>query len=99
MNNSTECDLSYDLVKLDYIALKNTAAIALRGCRNELDRASSDLQDGLDKDNTTRIHLSGERVRMAANSLAIATDVYAALLGGLTRSEVRIINKPEVENS
>jgi hypothetical protein len=88
-------DLSYDSTTIDYQVMLNTASIAVGCCienvSNYLSKQRAACMDG----DVTKIHTNASWLLRESKHLAIACDMYATLLGGKTRSIVKIVNKPK----
>jgi len=92
--NKTQNDLSYDSTKLDYQALITTARIAKgRGLR-EIERYLSHLHNLKSKSSD---YLDAQYLEEEAGYLVIACETLHTLEGGLERSQLEIVNKPEVK--
>ncbi len=86
--------LSYNHVGLDYLALLRISKTAFVHCRNELDRYLSRTHDGTPRLNYS--HLAG-LIKREADELVIAAETMYTLEEGLSREELEVVNKPEVE--
>ncbi len=92
--NRTQHDLSCDQTKLDYQALVRTADIAFAHTRNELERCLHRTHD-IPEHNPYR---EGGRIYELAEQLSIVAETAHTLREGLTRSQLEIVNKPEVKD-
>lgn len=91
MNRHTQCDLSFNEVKLDYSAMMRVSIIALSEMIDEANKTLSDMRTyPID---ATRLHMSGEDMAIIGEKLAVISDVVAALEEGKTRENVIIVNK------
>ena len=93
MNHSTQNDLSSNKVVLDYQELIKTARVAVS---YSLEALSERLRDWRNlKSKPT--NLNAERLLDDASALAASTAMLHYLEQGLTREEVEVVNKPEIE--
>lgn len=84
-------DLSFDEVKLDYKALLDTATLAVRYSREELNRHIHKMYDqSLAGEPSTGV--DAERIEETASHLAQAIRTRHALWHGQTRTNVIIVN-------
>lgn len=88
----TECDLSFDEVKLDYKALILSLKLAVRYSVEEIELNEKRLTDAISVEDVTLIHLCGERILTASTYLSKTTEVLSALLGMQTRENIEIVN-------
>jgi len=88
----TQNDLSHDSTKLDYQALVRTAGIAFSHSRNEIERL---LHKTYDLNSHINHSLTSERIFDEASKLVVAAETLHTLEGGLSRSQLEIVNKPE----
>ncbi len=95
--NRTQHDLSYDQTKLDYQALVRTADIAFAHTRNELDRCLHRTHDIPVEGQTYNPYHEGGRIYELAEQLSVVAETAHTLHEGLTRSQLEIVNKPEVK--
>lgn len=97
--NNTKHDLSFDSTKLDFQALIRTAAIAYSGMRTQIENKLSQLQHLLNDADYLDAHfpLTAESLAQDANRLSIAAATYYTLLNAQHRSQISIVNKPEVK--
>jgi len=91
----TKNDLSYDQAKLDYQALLTTARVAYYELLENIYGYYNKLRDTHD---TTSYYLNASRLAREANHLVIVGETLATLQGGLERSVIEIVNKPEVKS-
>ena len=94
-------DLSANVVKLDYNALLITAEIATYWTRVEIERKLQTIQDAHiynRKDNPYSIvtYAAQDLVKLSEH-LAIAAETAEALNAMKIRSELEILNRPEVK--
>ena len=89
----TKHDLSYDHAELDYGALLKTARIAFHALLLNIEEHSSKCHSG---DITCR-YLEAGWLYQDAKELTIVAETLSTLEGGLTRSQIEIINKPKQE--
>lgn len=91
----TQNDLSADLTKLDYQALVETAQIAFVKCREELNR----LMHKTYEINFTKgcFYLTSEDIAKTAGQFNTVCETLHTLTEGLERSQLEIVNKPDVE--
>jgi len=95
MTEPTKYDLCSSSVTLDYQELLQTARIAVRYSLQALENR---LRDWYDYAKTKPVSSSGaEWMLEDAKALAVATTALHYLNDGLSREEVIVANKPEVE--
>lgn len=92
--NKTQNDLSYDSTNLDYQALITTARIAKSRGLREISRYLNNLQNFPPKSSD---YLDAQYLAEEAGYLVIVCETLHSLEGGLTRSQLEIVNKPEVK--
>ena len=92
----TQCDLSFDHAQLDFNAMKNVARIAVGGLLETISKHERDIRDACLKDYATGIRLEAEYLAQAANRLEVCAEVLSTLIGAESRSELEIVNKPEI---
>lgn len=90
----TKNDLSYDQTKLDYQAMLTTAQIAFSHTREEINRHIHNTYNISGKVNYS---LEAKWIKEEADKLAIIAETMDTLQGGLTRSQIEVVNKPEVK--
>ena len=95
--DTTQCDPSHDHTTLDHQALLSTAQIATRHCIDEVSRYLAGLNNRLLKSDITGIHLNAHWLAQEARQLDVSAEVLATLMGSLSRQELDITNKPNVE--
>lgn len=97
MLNRTECDLSFDSTKLDFEALHKTANLAFGLAWRETQRLVSEIHNcNLYKDTVKPVSVT-DRLAQVTENLAYIAEVLSTIIGAMTRSELIIVNKPEVE--
>ena len=97
MNGSTKCDLSYDKAELDYEALMYVAKIAIHSCEECITIHLYNIREAITKQDSVGVSLHAEWLSNEAVKLRQSADVLAALIGGVERSEVVLVNKPTKE--
>lgn len=90
---ATENDLSSNKVVLDYLELIKTARVAVRYSLEALSERLGDWRN-LKRKPT---NLNAEWLLQDASALATSTAMLHYLEEGLTREEVEVVNKPEIE--
>lgn len=91
--NHTKNDLSYNSTKLDYMALIQTAESAYASLLTSINKHSGILWET--SDNVKR-YLEAGYLERDANQLVIIAETLSTLKEGLTREELIIVNKPEI---
>ena len=89
----TKHDLSYDMAELDYQALLETARVAFHSLLQSISEHSDKCHHG----DITRRFLEAGWLYQDAKELTIVAETLSTLEGGLTRSQIEIINKPNKE--
>ena len=92
MNNRTKNDLSANTVKLDYQALLYMAKVATGKCLETIGKQTDKIRSAIDLAEVTQLSLQALWISDEANNLAICADTLAALLGGIDRENVEIVN-------
>lgn len=87
---ATQNDLSFDKVRLDYQTLIKTAEIAYGKCMDNVARYLDDLRQ-YPNDN---YKLTADWLHRETGYLLVVANTLHTLKGGITRSEVEIVNKP-----
>jgi len=95
MNESTQNDLSFNVVILDYNALLTTAQCATGREMDEVRRHLNSLEKASLSPDVTSVYLEAKRVTECANRLQVCADTLAALEGGKTRPCCKLINWPK----
>ncbi len=95
MFENTKHDLSFDTVVLDYDALIQTARIAFAHSRDQVGRHMRDTYDMNPNMNYTS---ASQSILRQARHMVTAAETLHALQEGLTRSQLEIVNKPEVKD-
>jgi hypothetical protein len=93
---NTKHDLSADEVQLDYMVMREVAIIAMRQCRDQLERCLNETYDLHPQFGNTSRCSNAERMEELSTAYKKAVVTFYALDDGLTRSIVTIVNKPEV---
>lgn len=91
----TKNDLSFNSTELDYLAMLSTAEIAFAHTRNELDRyihQTHEIKPTLSYDHLARL------IKCEADNLVTAAETMHTLREGLSREELKVVNKPKVED-
>ena len=97
MNGSTMCDLSYDKATLDYQAMMDVAKAAIHAHVESINEHLYNMRTAIGEQNHVGTLLHAQWASEEARRLVTATDVLAALIGGVERSEVVLVNKPTKE--
>jgi len=84
-------------VELDYVALEKTSVIAFAHVRNEIDRLLYATHGYAPSVTTSLLSALSSRIKEEADELVIVAETYHTLHEGLTRSNINILNKPEIK--
>ena len=97
MFDRTKSDLSYDSTKLDFASLLETAKLGFGSTKYRVEQLYSELQNIYYWKDTDKVQSVTDRLATATEALAYIGETLAALNGAVTRSELIIVNKPEIE--
>lgn len=90
----TKNDLSFNKTELDYQAMLTTSKIAFAHVRNK-------LEDYLHQTHDIKPRFSyaslASRIEEEAEQLLVVAETMYTLEEGLTREELMVVNKPEIE--
>ncbi len=88
--NETQHDLSSDGIRLDYMAMLETAQVAYYLARNEVSRyLDQHLQEGYSNVYADAFVKAAHQVRIAGETMHVLTE-------GLTRGQLEVVNKPPI---
>ncbi len=90
----TKHDLSFNSTSLDYMALLKTAEIAFALSKREVGRHMNTLSMYPLK---SCFYLDAQWLEDEAKHLSIAAETLYTLREGLSREELKVVNKPEVK--
>jgi len=91
----TENDLSYDSTKLDYQAMLMTSKIAYSACLREIRKHHRDMTSFKPP---FIPYLSARWLADEAKYLVIVAETMYTLEEGLSRSQLEVVNKPDVKS-
>ena len=100
MFNKTKNDLSAGIVKLDYIALLETAKNAYYLAMSDVQNVIATLNDNDRKKEPSevcRVH-TAQRLEQSVKRLATISETLAALQEGTTREDKLIVNVPPIKD-
>lgn len=92
--NKTKNDLSFDLTKLDYQALLQTAEVAFAELRHEIFQQLEQLQH---YPLPSCFYLNAHYIEGYSNQLVVVAETLHTLREGLTRHNLEVVNKPEIK--
>jgi hypothetical protein len=96
----TKNDLSYDEAKVDFEALLRTAHCAVHSILENISKKLDVVRNEtfkMDKSiDITALHLNALWLSQEATELVICAETLATLIGAKTRTNIWIVNKPEV---
>lgn len=90
LGEHTENDLSYNHTKLDYMAMKATAEIALGHSCEAISKHLTKLRQ---RPVGTHTYLHAQWLLREAQALAVVAETLVTLTEGLSREELEIVNK------
>lgn len=93
MPMKTKSDLSFQEAKLDYAALIRTAQIATVEVQGRLEDLNKRLHQAISDNNTSQLKLIPEWMEQEVARLTTSSETLAALVGGLSRAHITIINR------
>jgi len=94
----TKNDLSFNLAKLDYKALLLTSQIAFGNVVENISKYVDELRRDYEKKDGVSLTLNASWLRTDAQKLTTVTETMCALMGGVEREIVEIINKDPLTN-
>lgn len=97
--DKTKNDLCADKVTLDYQAMLDASKIAYSHCIREVERHLAELRSvGVITAKPSFLpYLSAQWLAKEAEQLVIAAETMYTLEAGLSRSQLEVVNKPEIK--
>jgi len=90
---NTKNDLSFDKASIDFKAMLQTSAYAVRELTEQVSRYLNEIRETSISNNMTTLWFNANRLKEVSQNLAVASETYATLKEAIDRSELEIVNK------